>query len=132
MEFEWFDFWVFLFYFVSLSAMSFLLIRENYRSAKANSSLNQALADKFILYDKLHKIEERGGVSESETFINYLSSSRESAYEYIGEVQDKINSLVIAWNHHTTLMPPDGSSEKKLYDAYSDLVAMLPRDTKND
>jgi hypothetical protein len=132
MQFEWFDFWVFLFYFISLSAMSFLLIRENYRSAKVKSSLDQALVDKFILYGKLQKIEERGGVSESEDFINYLSSSRESAYEYIGEVQDKINSLVVAWNNHTTLMPPDGSSEKKLYEAYCDLVAMLPRDTRND
>jgi hypothetical protein len=132
MQFEWFDFWVFLFYFISLSAMSFLLIRENYRSAKVKSSLDQALVDKFILYGKLQKIEERGGVSESEDFINYLSSSRESAYEYIGEVQEKINNFIVAWNNHTTLMPPDGSSEKKLYEAYSDLIAMLPGDTRND
>ena len=129
---DWLNLGVFIFYFISLSILTIALVREFMRSAKREVKLNQALADKLMLYKELDKIKEKGGVAESDTFIQYLSSSRESAYEYIGEVQEKIHELIVAWNHHTTEMPPDGSSEKKLYDAYAALVAMLPKDTGND
>lgn len=132
MEFDWVGLWVFLVYILSVSVLSFLLIRQNHQSAIVKANLAQALADRSILTDKLQKVREQGGVADSETFIKYLSSSRESAYEYIGDVQDKIKNLIVAWNYHTTIMPPDGSSEKKLYDAYAALVAMLPKDTGND
>jgi hypothetical protein len=114
-----------------IGLLVFLVVRQSFELNRVKSYLKNESLEKFIYYGELQKLKESVSARD-EDFIDFLSNSRDDAFQYIENVQGKIESLIVAWNYHNTAMPPDGSSEKKLFDAYSELVEMLPKDTRND
>lgn len=110
-------------------------IRLGINNAELKAKLTQTYKDNIIFLNKIEELslaQEAYRVEQNDDFLKFLSDSRTDAFNYIEEVQNRINNLVVAWNYHTTQMPPDGTSERKLYEAYSSLVEMLPKDTGND
>lgn len=59
----------------------------------------------------------KGGISESEGFIKFLSDSREWAFDYIENVQEAIQDLKTAM---------DADDNEGIGEAYQKLVAYLP------
>lgn len=126
MQFDWLSLTAFIIYSVVLTGMFVLLMIQQAGARRLKAQRDQALIDKFFLYGEIQNFKDAGGVAESESFVTYLSSSRESAYEYIAEVQTEIEGLIVAWNGLN--QPP---SSPRLNEAYQNLVAMLPKG-KND
>lgn len=114
-----------------IAGLLFLVIRQAFELNKVKTRLQNEMSEKFVYYGELQKLKDSVSHND-EDFIKFLSDSRDDAFTYIEEVQNKISELVTAWNYHNTQMPPDGTSERKLYEAYADLVSMLPKDTMND
>lgn len=117
-----------------LALMGFLLIslvKLSFINKKIRIERDQLHSDKVSLVLKLGDMlnaQDTSRLSQTESFIKFLSDSRNDAYRYIDEVQQKITNLAFAWNHHNVEMKPSRDSEKKLYDAYSDLIKMLPEE----
>jgi hypothetical protein len=56
----------------------------------------QLLIDKQMLLDKIDSIILENSDEANEGFIKFLSDSRESAFEYIENVQESINRYLVA------------------------------------
>jgi hypothetical protein len=72
-----------------------------------------------------------------ESFIKFISDSRESAYKYIEDVQKSINEFIINvepeinyFKKHGDIiaMEPNYNSLKKITEAYDELKKILPED----
>ena len=131
MEFDWLRLIEFLVATLIIGGLIFIVVRQAFALQKTKTALQNERQEKFVIYGELQTLKDSTKVNDKD-FIKFLSDSRDDAFSYIEDVQEKIRGLIVAWNYHTTQMPPDGSSEKKLHDAYVELVAMLPEDTKND
>jgi hypothetical protein len=118
--------------FVGMVIITIKALVENARLINKNIQLYKDNVMFLNKIEELSAVQDLARIQQNDDFVKFLSDSRSDAFNYIEDVQDKIRSLVVAWNYHTTQMPPDGTSEHKLYEAYSDVVSMLPEDTNND
>lgn len=88
------------------------LLHKNVENTKLK--LDKTQLQEEILVDK---------VTDMEGFVKFLSESRDSAFEYIEQVQEAIVKLKEAM---------DKDDENKITTAYENLIAFLPDETKND
>ena len=74
-----------------------------------------------------------------ESFIKFLSDSRDSAFEYIEEVQagitkfvDDVDPEISYFKEYGDIMAmsPNYNSMKKITNAYEDLIKLLPKEEK--
>jgi hypothetical protein len=112
-----------------------------YRLHKTKKILNDLVKNFFILKQELIKANELNKVDEEnihkENFIKFLSSSRDSAYEYIEEVQQGLNKFVDEIKNEINYFDefgvidsahPSYFSMKKISKAYKELKTLLPEE----
>lgn len=112
---------------VILSIKTLRLKSEIKKLATAYSKITQLMLSNEKLDNDVHK----------ESFIKFLSDSRDSAFEYIEEVQSGISKFVEQvdpeisyFNEYGDIMAmlPNYDSMKKIATAYEDLIKLLPKE----
>ena len=112
---------------VVLSIKTLRLKSEIKKLATAYSKVTQLMLSNEKLDNDVHK----------ESFIKFLSDSRDSAFEYIEEVQsgiskfvDQVNPEISYFNEYGDIMAmlPNYDSMKKIATAYEDLIKLLPKE----
>lgn len=112
----------------SVISLAYLLFR-NARLERQNSELKEAIAQEIgnnIFNDKEGK----------ESFVKFLSDSREWAFDYIEEVQQGLNNFVNAVdkdithfdNYGEAIYTPHADALKNISVAYKDLKKLLPEE----
>ena len=101
--------------FVSFAAM----IRARLRNIKLTATISQLIVDKQTLGDELDRLSfiSSNSVDIENGFIKFLSETRETAYEYIQDVQTSISELKDAI---------ESGSEENIAVAYKKLIDFLP------
>jgi type II secretory pathway component PulJ len=101
--------------FVSFAAM----IRARLRNTKLTATISQLIVDKQTLGDELDRLSfiSSNSVDIENGFIKFLSETRDSAYEYIQDVQISISELKDAI---------DSGNEENIAVAYTKLIDFLP------
>lgn len=82
----------------------------------------QSKADALALSIKLGEALAEKSLSENEGFVKFLNTSREWAFTYIEQVQEKIKDLKAAM---------DSGDDAKISIAYKELVSMIPENEEN-
>jgi len=130
--------------FVLFISSFFILLVNNIRFSMKVTSLSKELIqsqiDKTILAEKLFEASARNLLkkeTDSDAFLKFVSDSRDWAYQYIEDVQEKINKFVtdiepeIAYFDEYGLVGdayPHYHSMKKISGAYKELKKALPED----
>lgn len=89
------------------------------KNTKFISVIAQLFVDKNVLSEEVERLSfiVNNGPSIENDFIKYLSESRDSAYEYIEEVQGAIQNLYDAM---------ESDKESQIDKAYKELIKFLP------
>lgn len=105
-----------------------------YKNMRLASSLVQATVDKNTIANQMLQLTSNKkikDIEEKDGFIKFLSDSRESAFEYIEEVQktvylfkDDLEPIVEAYRDSGTA----SDSMKQIVRAYDNVIALLPAD----
>jgi hypothetical protein len=115
---------------ISVLILSIKILRikaEIKKLATAYSKVTQLMLSNDKLDNDVHK----------ESFIKFLSDSRDSAFEYIEEVQAGISNFVEQVDPEISYfkeygdimaMSPNYNSMKKIATAYEDLIKLLPKE----
>jgi DNA repair ATPase RecN len=109
--------------FISLSMLSVLSIKvkalkNNVKKlSSAYSRIENLMSSKTKLDNDAHQ----------ESFIKFLSDSRDSAFEYIEEVQNGLSKFVGDVDADIMAMEPNYNSLKNISKSYDDLIKLLPR-----
>lgn len=101
-------------------------VRLYVSNKKVVTQIVQLTLDKISLenaMDKLTQEIELLNLKETDGFVKFLSESRESAYEYIEEVQSSIRQLANAMNV---------GEENSIELAYKELIKHMPKEQPND
>lgn len=119
--------------FILLSILSVLLIKL--RALKNNvKNLSAAYSKIEMLMSSKTKLDND---AHQESFIKFLSDSRDSAFEYIEEVQkglsgfiDKVDSEILYFKEYGDIMAmePNYKSLQKISVAYEELIKLMPKD----
>jgi len=99
--------------------LSIFLIVLKLKNTKLLSLVTQFFVDKTVLseeVDRLSILVNNGPAIEND-FVKFLSDSRNSAYEYIEEVQAAIEALYVAM---------ESGKENEIDKAYHRLIEFLP------
>ena len=97
-------------------------IRVRVKARHLNAELAQVRVDNVIFLEQLEKlVAERDvkTVEETDGFLNFLSNSRDWAFDYIEDVQQALRAYDIA------LSTDDA---KLMNEAYTKLISFLPND----
>jgi hypothetical protein len=121
--------------FISLSTLSILLIKV--RALKNN------IKKLAVAYSKIENLmssqTKLDNYAHQESFIKFLSDSRDSAFEYIEEVQSGINSFVSEVDPlinyfdeygDVMAMTPNYDNMKKISVEFKKLKKLLPEESK--
>jgi hypothetical protein len=113
---------------VLVLSIKFLRLKNDIKKmATAYSKVTQLMLSNNKLDNDVHK----------ESFIKFLSDSRDSAFEYIEEVQAGISSFVKQVDPEISYfkeygdimaMSPNYNSMNKIATAYEDLIKLLPKE----
>ena len=113
---------------VLVLSIKFLRLKNDIKKmATAYSKVTQLMLSNNKLDNDVHK----------ESFIKFLSDSRDSAFEYIEEVQAGISSFVEQVDPEISYfkeygdimaMSPNYNSMNKIATAYEDLIKLLPKE----
>jgi len=119
--------------FISLSILSVLSIKL--RALKNNVKKISAAYSKIeILMSSKNKLDND---AHQESFIKFLSDSRDSAFEYIEEVQSGLSKFINDIEPEIkyfkeygdfTSMQPNYFALKKITEAYEELTKLLPKE----
>ena len=119
--------------FISLSILSVLSIKL--RALKNNVKKISAAYSKIeTLMSSKNKLDND---AHQESFIKFLSDSRDSAFEYIEEVQSGLNKFINDIEPEIkyfkeygdfTSMQPNYFALKKITEAYEELTKLLPKE----
>jgi len=119
--------------FISLSILSVLSIKL--RALKNNvKKLSAAYSKIEILMSSKTKLDND---AHQESFIKFLSDSRDSAFEYIEEVQSGLSKFINDIEPEIkyfkeygdfTSMQPNYFALKKITEAYEELAKLLPKE----
>lgn len=105
-----------------MSGLVLLVIMLAYKSRKLLHRAAQAEMDKFFILAKLDNLiqtSDNKSIEESDGFVKFLSESRESAFEYIEDIQMALRAYDIALGL---------DDAKVLNEAYKKLISFLPED----
>lgn len=105
-----------------IAGLIIVAIILGFKSRKYYRESVQLSMDKVVLLVQLEKLTETRDVKsieETQGFIKFLSESRESAFDYIEDVQQALTAYDIALNT---------DDAKIINDAYKKLISFLPDD----
>lgn len=131
------SFGVFIFLFFVLVVNN---IRSGFKISSLSKQLLQANIDNTILAEKLFESSARELLkkeTDSDTFLKFVSDSRDWAYQYIEDVQSSLNKFIndiepeIAYFDEYGVIGdayPHYYSMKKISGAYKELKKLLPED----
>lgn len=112
---------------------SIVLFFRNKKQAKMIIQLtidNETVSEHFANYVASKNIEE------SEGFLRFVTQSRDWAFEYIEDVQNKLNDFVetvgpVMEYYDKYGRIHESPSMNTIYDAYSELIKVLPEQNEN-
>jgi hypothetical protein len=132
--------------YVSLSAINvtllILLMISWVSRRKIFASLVQENIDKNLILSRLSQVtneNEALKIEQSEGFVRFLSESRQSAFDYIEQVQDALQdfdlqmSPIIEWSNTYGIVNGDNAHTEaleKISLAYDKLRSVLPEEDK--
>ncbi len=111
------EFAAFIVFLLMLAVSLYQVVSLRVRLSKATSLAIQAKADSIALSAKLGEALAEKSLSENADFIKFLNTSRDWAFSYIEEVQEKINNLKSAM---------DSGDDTKISIAYNEIISMIP------
>ena len=123
------NFIVFLFYAITLAFVLVRLFILIQRNKNLVALLIQARIDNAIYVDRLAKEinqKESVKVEQTEGFLNFVSQSRDYAFEYIENVQDKIKDVFSFVDNKT-----QKKTVKQILEVVESLREMLPEEREN-
>lgn len=108
---------------------------------KANNVLSKTIIDKFILQEYIDTIQSSKDIKtdeeiHQESFLNFVSESRDWAFEYIENVQAALNKFVAETDpsieyfekYGDVVAGPNNEILKKISISYKELKNILPKD----
>jgi chloramphenicol O-acetyltransferase len=135
MRVEMLDLLIFILVVISIGFLSI----ENIRLKNKVNELNFSLIQSYLDIEAIKKINNKKEQIEKDHLIAFLDDSRDSAYSYISEAQEKINifineleSDVNYFNSFENIAKQDMHYEliKKFIKHYNSLKDLLPKDDK--
>lgn len=123
------NFIVFLFYAITLALVFVRLFILTKRNKNLASLLIQSRIDNTIYIERLAKeINEKESVKieQTEGFLNFVSKSRDYAFEYIENVQGKIQNVFEFVDNKT-----QKKTTKQILEVVETLREMLPEEREN-
>jgi len=130
-----FSFGLLIFLFLVVSTIRLMIENKNLKT-----NLSQEFIDRVILMDQIKKLvaqEDANALSQTESFLKFVSDSRDAAFAYIEEVQAAIS----AFHHKLTPMVEHYKKTGKLLErkpseivkevvqAYDELMTSMPKDS---
>lgn len=89
--------WYGLVVFVVVSLFIGVLIYDDFRSRlalkKSHATVTQLLADKQLVLDQIERLSNQKTLSENQEFVNFLTESREWAFNYIEQVHSAMEKF---------------------------------------
>ena len=107
----------------SLIVLSAFLIRFKLRSKRLTASIVQLIIDKNAISEELDRLSfiSSNSTDIENGFIKFLSETRDSAFEYIADVQATISELKAAM---------DSGKDEDIAASYKKLIEFLPANDK--
>jgi hypothetical protein len=128
----------FIAFFVLFISISFKLYVTRKKYIISLSELIQARLDMEIAKEIIQESKniENSKLDHNENFIKFLSDSRDWAFEYIEDVQNKINKFIsdidpiISYfdKYGNAIHTPQTESMEKISKAYKEIKDMIPSD----
>lgn len=120
---------------IVLSAL--LIINKKERDALSDQAF-QMFLDNQILLGKIEQHSVSSNIEQTEGFVKFLSESRDWAFQYIETTQSEIKKFVEIVGPQMEYYDKYGriinsvhtKSMDKIFDAYQELVSLLPETTK--
>ena len=120
---------------IVLSAL--LIINKKERDALSDQAF-QMFLDNQILLGKIEQESLSSNIEQTEGFVKFLSESRDWAFQYIETTQSEIKKFVEIVGPQMEYYDKYGriinsvhtKSMDKIFDAYQELVSLLPETTK--
>ena len=128
---------------LSILSVSFAVAYTATLSAliKANNILTKTIIDKFILQEYIDTVQSGKDIKtdeeiHQESFLNFISESRDWAFEYIENVQAALNKFVAETDpsieyfekYGDVVAGPNSEILKKISVSYKELKNILPKD----
>jgi hypothetical protein len=128
---------------LSILSVSFAVAYTATLSAliKANNILTKTIIDKFILQEYIDTVQSGKDIKtdeeiHQESFLNFISESRDWAFEYIENVQSALNKFVVEVDpsieyfekYGDVVAGPNNELLKKISVSYKELKNVLPKD----
>lgn len=125
--------------FVSVSILIFFkLTKTKIENQKLKLQIINLIQDKQALENVLNK-KDNSNIEKTEGFLNFITQSRDWAFQYIEEVQTVLNKFINDiepeidyFKEYGDLasMSPNYYSMKKITDSYDELKQLLPKETE--
>lgn len=107
-----------------------------FRSRKYEKVITQLLIDNEAINKQFADHIATKNIEESEGFLRFVTQSRDWAFEYIEDVQSKLNSFVeqvgpVLAYYDKYGRIHENESMNKIFDAYTELIKVLPESNEN-
>jgi len=129
--------------FIVLSLIFWYTVFLNIKITRHNKALKvelmQLALDKAVISQKLSEVNAKP-IEDKEAFVKFLSDSREMAFQYIKDVQEKLENMVDEldssveyFNNYGIVSQgyPNYEFCKKFVKHYEELKTMIPEDDNN-
>ena len=96
----------------------------------------QLILDNQVIANQLADYMAQKTIEESDGFLRFVTQSRDWAFEYIEDVQEKLNNFVEQVGPTLAYYDKYGrinenESMNKIFDAYTELIKVLPESNEN-
>ena len=120
----------------SIATLAFLVYKLKLQKDKMQASIDQLLIDKSILLERVSTLaaeKDANSLKEDDGFIKFLSNSRDWAFSYIEDVQEKMKNFQESVD---VVLPKLSKTRdlnvKTLIQAYKTLAEVMPEKEKNN
>jgi hypothetical protein len=117
---------------ISLLAVSVLgVLYLRIQNVRLSKTLAQTIIDKIIALDRLGKeleLKDNKSLEQTEGFIKFVSQSRDYAFEYIEDAQERIASFDKELNNIINLGGNKKETVKLILAAYQPIRELLPEE----
>lgn len=133
-----FDAIIFILFLLFFGTLSISLIKTKFKNKELLEKLLAANIEKALLSAKLAtELEKSSNDYGQEGFVNFLSKSREWAFEYIENVQKSLISFQdvvggIFQNYKDGQIKDFELAMEVIWDSYNDLMINLPKDNEEN
>lgn len=126
-----FDLIFFIVFVVLFSASVVSNIYLKVQNMNIQKRLAQTIADKIIILDRLEKeldAKNNKSIEQTDGFIRFVSQSRDWAFEYIENAQDRIKKFNDELNNIINLGGNKKETVKLILEAYKPIKDLLPEE----